>query len=962
MPPSASSSPLRVRDAAPRARVRLEPGTALDRYLVADFVGAGAMGAVYRAYDPELDRRVAIKLLHIQDDEDHCAAIAHARDQLLREAQALAKLDHPNVVRVFDVGRVPAGVFVIMEFVEGQTLHNWLQTPHDLEEIIEVFHDAGCGLAAAHNAGLVHRDFKPANVVVGDDGRVRVLDFGLARSAHDAETVRKTQPLPSAAETTTAEDEASEEDAVRASQAALGTPAYMAPEQYLGGKVMPATDQFSFVSALYEAIYGELPFGSAREGLQARVVAGDIQPAPRSTRVPPWLRQVLVRALARRPEERYPSMEALLAALSHDPRARRQRLLRSAVALMGIAAVAGLIGTLWPEPPDCRWSEEEIEALWPADDRQRFVSAFQKSGISFAPDTAQRVMERMNAYANTVRAAYSRACRETLVDHTVSAEVYALRHRCLVDSFESLERLTQAMSTQPDLEMVSQAATAVGKLPTVDRCHDIEALQAPVNAPSDPEVAAATQEVERELKNASTLLWLGQYRAAEALALELQQRSAAWHHAPTDATVGFVLAQAQNGRGSHHDSRLTAQQALFDAATARDHALVAEVAFWFFETARDPQQLDGWQTDLRRVASRLGRPVESQGSYQAAMAHYAEVHGDLLTAELRRRRALELFKEEKASPERINATLFDLGETLWRLNRFDEAESVLRALLAEGLAKRGAEHPVVADYRNDLGIVLHQQGAFGAAEDEHRRALATRLKVFGPDHPTVSLSHNNLGMLMVSRGAYVEAETHLRDSLSIAHDTYGPDHTDTAHRHNNLALALMEQGQLDEALEHAEVSVSHAETHLGDRHILTVLYRSNAATLWARKGQGAAAEKLARKALEGVQSILGPEHGHTARVRGALGEALFVQGRWREAQREYEEAHRVAAAVFSDRDRHLAEIRVGWTATLIRLGGYREAQRHLDAMARLDLPPERNDVRRAEALRRHLLQVEAQSL
>ena len=296
---------------------RLASGTKLGRYVIVDILGVGGMGVVYAARDPELDRDIAIKVLR----SELVRAQPDAAQRIAREAQAMARIAHPNVVNVFDVGTVEGQVFVAMERVHGKNLRAWFADGrHTVAEILEVFIAAGRGLIAAHDAGIVHRDFKPDNVLVGNDGRVRVTDFGLAfdraspgeRSVGGSETT--TRPI-------------------------AGTPAYMAPEQHAGGNADPRTDQFSFAVSLYEALYGVRPFaGKTRDELADAVIRGRVGAAPLGTRVPHSLRAILVRALSVTPGDRYPTLGELLKALGRD-RGRRPRQIAFAT-MIGFALVA----------------------------------------------------------------------------------------------------------------------------------------------------------------------------------------------------------------------------------------------------------------------------------------------------------------------------------------------------------------------------------------------------------------------------------------------------------------------------------------------------------------------------------------------------------------------------------------------------------------------------------------------
>ncbi|MBS1122131.1 MAG: protein kinase [Deltaproteobacteria bacterium] len=302
-------------DGQVRVRTPAQVGKMIGRYTLVERIGAGAMGIVYRADDPGLGRRVALKLLHKPDEA--------LTDRLVREARSMAQVNHPNVVAVYDAGVSEGATYIAMELVTGSSLRIWQQAARPLADTIETYIAAGRGLAAAHAAGIVHRDFKPDNVLVGSDGRVRVTDFGLS-SARPSEEVG---PGVSDLELTR-------------SGMVLGTPAYMAPEQFSGGNVDPRTDQFNFCVALYEALYGERPFrGKTFEELGDNVCDGKIRPAPARSRVSGELRKIVLRGLSVRPGDRYPTMDHLLDDLGRD-RARPWR--RASFAATALAVTLGL--------------------------------------------------------------------------------------------------------------------------------------------------------------------------------------------------------------------------------------------------------------------------------------------------------------------------------------------------------------------------------------------------------------------------------------------------------------------------------------------------------------------------------------------------------------------------------------------------------------------------------------------
>ncbi|MEM9462305.1 MAG: serine/threonine-protein kinase [Myxococcota bacterium] len=307
----------------------------LGRYLITGTLGQGGSGYVFKAFDPTLDRRVALKVLHKELDDKHTT-------RLLREAQAMAKLSHPHVVHVYEVGEVDGRSFVAMELVRGRTLKQWMQQDPrpSWRECIEVFLQVGSGLAAAHGRGLVHRDFKPSNAIIDDEGRARVLDFGLARQVGD----QLSDELSIAALRASADTSKNVplDVSLTKTGAVLGTPAYMPPEQMMGAEANARSDQFSFCVALYEAIYGERPFeGASMQALMISMTHGEVRPAPKGSRVPARLRAVLLRGMALRPEARWPSMEALLEQLRRLLICRRGRWLSLGA---GIVVGLGLFG------------------------------------------------------------------------------------------------------------------------------------------------------------------------------------------------------------------------------------------------------------------------------------------------------------------------------------------------------------------------------------------------------------------------------------------------------------------------------------------------------------------------------------------------------------------------------------------------------------------------------------------
>lgn len=402
----------------PRKHQPLTPGTRVGRYLIVEHIGAGGLGDVYKAYDPELDRRIAIKLLRIEV-VDANRRLGDPTDRLRREAQALAKLRHPNVVLVHDVGLHHGEVFIAMEYAEGRTLLPWARAKgHDWRAIRGVFVAAGEGLAAAHDAGLVHRDFKPANVVVGDDGHVTVLDFGLARAVDGVAIEAELRDSPLGLQPTTPTSSLLETE-VTGGSLLLGTPPYMAPELFAGEPATTHSDQFAFCVALYRVLFDRLPFlGPAPTDFVAAIRRGEVNFA--GNQIPGWLTRVIIRGLRASPSERFADMRALLAALQTDRRRRRNRLVALAV-LVPLAGAASTVGAwmLRPAPTEAQRAvtEELANAARAAAGRGDYV--YPPPEDASRPTALSRVLE-LEALEGSI-AAQAAELAQTLRDEFAEA-------------------------------------------------------------------------------------------------------------------------------------------------------------------------------------------------------------------------------------------------------------------------------------------------------------------------------------------------------------------------------------------------------------------------------------------------------------------------------------------------------------------------------------------------------------
>src|SRR6266545_1888173 len=441
-----------------QGQAALVRGATIGRYVILGMVGRGGMGEVYAAYDPELDRKVAVKLLRVKPGAG--VSLAEGRQRTLREAQAIARLSHTNVVVVYDVGTFRDQVFIAMEFVEGNTVSYWVESQsRSWQEVVKVFMAAGRGLQAAHEKGLVHRDFKPDNVMVGKDNQVRVMDFGLARQVHERDdrttpvegsgprrlpvhvidSAATTQPVPgpdvdpmatlvlnmaaTGIDTDPSQSSTMFEAQLTRTGAMMGTPAYMAPEQFLGTPTDARTDQFSFCVALYEALYRERPFtGNTMFALTSAVVQGNVRDEPGNAKVPLWVRKVLLRGLRSSAAERWPSMAELLEALTKNPSVQRRKWMTIvASALLPVALGVGIRQTLAGREPPCGGGPAKLADIWelqaPAEPetprKTRIHKAFLQTGKGYAADVYATVAKALNGYARNWAHMHREACEPT---------------------------------------------------------------------------------------------------------------------------------------------------------------------------------------------------------------------------------------------------------------------------------------------------------------------------------------------------------------------------------------------------------------------------------------------------------------------------------------------------------------------------------------------------------------------
>jgi len=826
----------------------LAPGSAIGRYRTLECVGIGGMGVVYSAYDPQLDRRVALKLLLDSDEKNR----DRKRARLLREAQSMAKLTHPNVITVHDVGVWHGQVFVAMEFVEGGTLKSWMrERQRSWSEIRDTVLAAGRGLAAAHAAGLVHRDFKPDNVLIGHDGQVRVTDFGLARWEDGASsTGQKILSGSDASLSFDGEDEAllSAEVSLTRTGALVGTPAYMAPELYAHEVADASTDQFAFCVALYEALYGVRPFkGQTLAELATNVVSGDAIEFSGAVSVPRHVRNALRRGLSRRRRDRFPSMHALLAALSH----RVARGWQTAAVVGVPLCVVGLGAWASLQSPTaevrCSDAAAPIEEVWNDARRTRIDTAFRAAPSPLAERARRTLLADVDAFVRDWSATAGATCevqaaggRDTFV---------ALSELCLARNRIALDVALDGFDDVDDGD-VARASSIVGALER--DCGDEASLlsEAPPPAPADLEAEAKALRL--DLARVDGFEVSGEYAAGVELARELDGRATALGHRPLQAETKVALAGLLDLSGDYETAATVFEEAELLATASRYHRVTAEaLTRSVYVHGVLLQQHEHGRRLARRAeaageAAGLGDEFRSALLLNLASLEFSAAEFD--AAEGHALQALGL-RDRDANPMRWADAAFNVASIRIVMGRGTEAIGTLEAYIDVFEREVGHLHPDVAVGYHTLGVVLLESGRRAEGEKALRTALDILEKTVGEEHPLYANPLSDLADVEAARENYPEAIALARKALALR-ESHGSEPLSAAENRLHIAEWLIENDELDAAEKALGRAFEQAIEAVGDEHPRMGGFWSVQAFLEAARGNRKAAEAAKARAGE----------------------------------------------------------------------------------------------------------------
>jgi tetratricopeptide (TPR) repeat protein/tRNA A-37 threonylcarbamoyl transferase component Bud32 len=835
----------------------------IGRFAILRKLGQGGMGVVFLAYDEGLDRKVALKLLRRSRDPHR------SRARLTREAQALARLSHPNVVGIHEIGEHDGQIYIAMEYVRGQTLRQWMnRETRPWREVLRVLLQAGRGLEAAHAAGLVHRDFKPDNVLVGEDGRVRVVDFGLVRADElaAAEPVRDSSlevSLSSSGDRPLTR-------ALTQTGAILGTPLYMPLEQHLGGPADALGDQYSFCCTAWEALLGGRPFeadthGRLVEALRERAIV-EPTPLPRAAQIPRALRAALERGLDGDPRQRWPSLGELLDRLEAGLSPRRPAL----AAMLGAFVIAGTLAlalaSVWTEDrtaPQCELGPELLAGTWDAVAATRVHDSFAATGLRYAGQAEHMVRVGLDAWAAEWLDVQRRACVATRIDALASEQLLDRRSACLGDQRAEVEGLVAILRTA-DERVVERSGALLDRLPDPHACERTMVIDPldPRPLPADSSDRAALLASREQLGRVRAL------RAAERGNEAATLARAIWTTATDETLVREAEAELglielsfgrEHGRRGETVERL--RKLAGEAELAGDERLAAELRVELAELAADnlaSPEFERWLLDDARVAlERIGADERRVAWLDFADARVAQHDGELQRAQSS---LIELLERADARgwPDLGASTSLQLAMLLDSLGELDSLESGEAGYVdarSRSVAVFGEGHPRVAHV--DLA---HAQHALARGQLEQAVALLERAEpILVGRHGHASLAHARVesthAHLAAQEGRFDAALLLVESALAVHIAELGRDHEETARLYDLRATLRFFVGDLEGALGDYEHARRVFERRFEPGHETLVVLWANLGDTLLGLGRLREAERAFRESLEQLDQL-----------------------------------------------------------------------------------------------------------
>ncbi|WP_434300679.1 protein kinase domain-containing protein [Corallococcus exiguus] len=875
-------------------------GTLLGRYVVLERLGAGGMGVVHAAYDPSLDRRIGLKLLRAPTS---ASGSQGGTERLLREAQAAARTRHPHVVAVHDVGTFGDVVFIAMELVDGGTVRqHLLEATRPWRDVVRLYIQAGRGLAAAHAAGVVHRDFKPDNVLVDKEGRARVTDFGLARleSSEEADATalgpgRSTSPRSApgdAASPKGAPDEASSPIAIpgetmspkgtpgnaaspmvgpgnaASPKGALlvtsvaGTPGYIAPEVLTGSPADARSDQYAFCVSLYEGLHGQKPSSTEAGGLANR------------SNVPRAVHALIVRGLSPEPGARHPSMTVLLDALERAAFPRTSAKMAAAGVGAGLLAIAAAV-VFARGPSPCADDPTRLQGIWDADRKAALLKAFQATGAPDAVAAYEATARTLDAYASGWNDSRRDACLATHEHGTQSTAVLDLRTHCLERRRRELTALTEVLFSA-DRVGVASAPEAAQALSPLSRCADVESLSQPVPPPERPEVAARVKAAYAKLDDARARLGADRWQDAVDRVAPIVKEAETLGYKPL---LGEALLIEGEARAFLRDESAepALRRAMLASLSGRDDLRAAEaVVYQVFvdgEVTQRPEQAKAHADEARALLERSGGNLELESQLLA-------YEGNSLEQQSRSSEALPVLQQALALQERLHGrdsprlarALLTMASTQRSMGRAEEALATIQRARKVLEAAYGPDHPKVAITINNMGGTLVELRRYEEGYEAFLETLRRYERIYGPDHQPqryVAGLRANLSAAAFRMGRYDEAERRMLEARVIYKQLFPKGSIFRIRSGTNLSQILMNQSRVADAqvlLQEMEEEVAAARADGRSDPIFAAPSRCQAEA-WMRLGQSERAVAEAKRSVAIVRELKGEtELGESLRV------------------------------------------------------------------------------------------------
>jgi len=792
-PDDATSNTLGRRQRSKRPKqMHLTRGTVIDRYTILDHLGSGGMASVYSAYDTQLERIVALKMLRAE------LTVEEVRARMLREAQAMARLKHQHVVTVYEVGTFDNRIYIAMEFVDGATLSTWSKEPRPWRELLRVLKAAGRGLAAAHDAGLVHRDFKPDNVLVGNDGRVLVSDFGIALSQQTAEdapeqhesardiagTGTRARPqLGTALSTDTAstnDDSESSEPSYGSSRSAtdrlteegvvLGTIGFIAPEHVFQGIDDARSDQFSFCVTMYRVLYGTRPFDARNLQTYCNAIQKAPNPPPQSTRVPRWVHAIILRGLQPDPARRFASMTELLDALERDPWLRRRRwALGACVAALAVGAAGGYGRHRAEVRAKSIQGEALMASTWNASTEENVRASLMRGDPKRGSDVARIVVGKLEEYARNWTETHRSISEATLIRGEQDVATMDRRLRCLERGRDQFVALTDVVAQG---QAAQHAIDIVYTLERPSNCKTSEVLAIPV-LPAQPELRARSLKIERAIAQATALETAGDHSEAVRVVNEALPEARAIPYPRAVAELLLLAAMAKNASDDKRASLELNQSAFLAAERAADDTLAARAAGksaqLFANWLDNVPEAERWVQISQAKADRAGPNSALQVNLLEARIYVNVKAGRAQDNFELHEQVIKLLERLYGEDDpRVGMAISNRSVSSYLLHRHEQAVADGRRALEVQIRVFGANDPLLAGTYANLGAFLMDLDRLEEAKDALRRGL--ELQAGLPPGPVTVNLYGNLGAVDLELGNAAEALESLDNGLRIAHE------------------------------------------------------------------------------------------------------------------------------------------------------------------------------------------------